>query len=98
MATSKVTFTLDEATLVRLQDAADQLSKPKSEIVREAIHDYHERLGRLSESERTRMLRVLDEYLSNAPKQSSEAVDRELAGIRRARKSGGRRSLRRPPR
>ena len=40
MATTKVTFTFDPATIVRLDDAAQRLAKPKSEIVREAIHEY----------------------------------------------------------
>lgn len=59
----KVTFTLDDDTVAKLQDAAERLSKPKSEVVREAVLDYHSRIGRLSEQERSRMLRVLDEYL-----------------------------------
>ena len=49
MATVKVTFTLDEATITRLRQAAQRLAKPRSQVVREAIHDYSERIGRLSE-------------------------------------------------
>jgi predicted DNA-binding protein len=94
MATSKVTFTLDQATINRLRDAAERLAKPKSEVVREAIHDYHERMDRLSERERLEMLRALDEYAARMPRgRSAAAVDRELAEIRRARRAGGRRSL-----
>ena len=46
MAT-KVTFTLDDQTIRRLESAAERLRKPKSEIVREAIGEYRESIGRL---------------------------------------------------
>ena len=49
MATTKVTFTFDQATVARLNNAAEH--RQPEEIVREAIHDYHERIGKLSESE-----------------------------------------------
>ena len=67
MATTKVTFTLDNATLQRLQDAADRLAKTKSEIVRDAILDFHDRLGRLTGRERTAMLRAFDELVPKIP-------------------------------
>jgi flagellar motor switch protein FliG len=91
MATVKVTFTLDQATVSRLQDAAVQLSMPKSEVVREAIQEFHDRLGRLNERERARMLRAFDEFVPRIPRRSAAAVDRELAKIREARRTGGRR-------
>jgi hypothetical protein len=90
MATTKVTFTLDNATITRLERAAATLSKPKSEIVREAIHDYSERIGKLSEPERLRMLKVFDELFPKIPTRDQREVDRELKEIRRARRSGGR--------
>ena len=92
MATTvKVTFTLDRTSIQRLEDAADRLRVAKSEVVREAILDFHDRLGRLSERERTAMLRTFDELVARIPKRSARAVDRELAEVRRARKAGGRR-------
>jgi hypothetical protein len=94
MATSK-TFILDESTVTLLQDASAVLAKPESEIVREAIVDFHSRLGRLSQRERINMLRVLDEFASVTPDRSGSDVDREIAEIRRARRSGGRRANRR---
>ena len=45
---TKVTFTLDQATLARLQETAARLAKPKSEVVREAILEFHDRIVRLS--------------------------------------------------
>jgi predicted transcriptional regulator len=45
MATTKVTFTLDEETVHRIDDAAVHLAKPKSQVVREAVADYHSRIG-----------------------------------------------------
>jgi hypothetical protein len=88
----KVTFTLDEKTLAKLQDASQRLSKPKSEVVREAVMDYHARMGRLSEQERQRILRVLDELAPLVPNRTRADVDRELRAIRLARRAGGRRT------
>ena len=45
----KMTFTFDEVTAARLKHAAARLAKPQSEIVREAIRDYADRIGKLSE-------------------------------------------------
>ncbi|HEU0143056.1 MAG TPA: ribbon-helix-helix domain-containing protein [Bryobacteraceae bacterium] len=92
MATTKVTFTLDPATIQRLQEAAERLAVPKSEIVREAIMEFHDRLGRLSERERVSMLRTFDELVPRIPARSTKAVNRELAELREARRSGGRRT------
>ena len=92
MASVKVTFTLDPETIRRLQQASERLSRPKSQVIREAVQEYYERIGRLSESERTRMLRALDEMMARPPTRSAREVDRELKEIRRARRSGGRRT------
>ena len=64
MASTKMTFSLDEPTAARLNQASASLHKPKSEIVREAIRDYAERMGRLSEVERIRLLGVFDEVVA----------------------------------
>jgi len=87
----KVTFTLDDQTIRRLNNAAERLKKPKSEVVREAIADYHERVGKLSEAERLRMLKILEEMQSRPPTRPQAEVDREIAEIRAARRGGGRR-------
>jgi metal-responsive CopG/Arc/MetJ family transcriptional regulator len=88
----KVTFTLDEKTVAKLEDASQRLSKPKSEVVREAVVDYHARIGRLSEQERVRAVRFLSEYLARPPERSQAEVDRELKELRAARRAGGRRT------
>src|SRR5438105_12964098 len=90
MATVKVTFTLDEATIRRLSETATRLSKPKSEVVREAIREFHAKSDRLSEAERLRMLRVIDRILATPSTRTQAEVDAELREIRRARRSGGR--------
>ena len=92
MATTKVTFTFDEATIARLLDAAERLALPKSEVVREAILEFHEKIGRLSEKERLRLLRTFDEMVPKIPLRDVHQVERELNQIRQARRSGGRRS------
>ena len=91
MATVKVTFTLDEATVAKLSQTAVRLAKPKSAIVRDAIHEFHANSGRLSEAERQRMVRIVKSILANPPARSQSDVDRELREIRKARRSGGRR-------
>jgi Arc/MetJ-type ribon-helix-helix transcriptional regulator len=86
----KMTFTLDEATVDRINRVAARLAKPKSEVVREAIREYETKSDRLSEEERTRMLRIVDQIAKRPPTRTQGEVDREIAEIRRARRSGGR--------
>jgi hypothetical protein len=71
------------------------LKKPKSQIVREAIADFHERAGKLSEVERQRMLRVVRELVPSIPKRPLQEVEDEIAAVRTARRSGGRGGTRR---
>lgn len=92
MATVKMTFTLDEDTATRLQRTSERLRWPKSHVVREAIHDFSERVGRLSERERLRLLETFDTVVPRIPGRPLAEVEEELAVIRRARRSGGRRS------
>ena len=92
MATTKVTFTLDEATIARLRAAAERLALPKSRVVREAIREFSDRAERLSERERQRMLDAFDRLVPAIPPRDQRDVDRELAELRRARRTGGRRS------
>ncbi len=90
MATTKVTFTLDDDTIARLKLAAERLARPKSEIVRQAIRDYSERAGRLSERERRHLLEAFDRLVPAIPAGPASDVERELTKLRRARRSGGR--------
>ena len=87
----KVTFTLDEQTVRSLRGTAARLAKPQSQVVREAVMDYAARAGRLTESERLRILKTFDRVVAAIPRKSASAVDRELREIRAARKQGGRR-------
>lgn len=91
MVTRKVTYTIDAATVARLEEAAERLGKPKSQVVREAINDYAERIGRLSEGERLRMLKTFDELVGNIPERPVRQVDDELVAIRESRRVGGQR-------
>jgi hypothetical protein len=90
MATTKVTFTLDAETIARLRAAAARLACPKSAIVREAIRDFSDRADRLGENERRRLLEAFDRLVPAIPRRSAAEVARELAGLRRARRAGGR--------
>ncbi|HEV8657500.1 MAG TPA: ribbon-helix-helix protein, CopG family [Thermoanaerobaculia bacterium] len=88
----KVTFTFDDLTIRKLENAAQKVKKPKSEVVRQAIADYHDRIGRLSESERLRLLKIIDEIAARpVTKRSRKDVDREIVEIRTARRGSGRR-------
>lgn len=87
----KVTFTLDDETVAYLGRTADRLGMPKSQVVREAIRLYGDQAGALSIEERDRMLALFDEVTQDIPDRLREAVDRELAEVRAARRAGGRR-------
>src|SRR5436190_21060907 len=93
MATIKMTFTLDQDTVRLIDDGATRLAEPKSQFIREAVADYHSRIGRLSESERQRMLKVFDTVVPLIPARPQQEVEDELREIRRARRAGGRLSL-----
>ena len=95
MAKTKVTFTLDADTIGRLRQASERLAKPQSAVVREAIHDFSERVGRLSERERLRLLHVFDEVVPRIPARPAARVRREIEAVRQARRGGGRGGRRR---
>lgn len=86
----KVTFTLDEGTVKRIESASQRLSLPKSQVVREAVQDYYECIGRMGEAERLRMLRIFDEVVPRIPARPLTELRRELRDIRLARQGGGR--------
>jgi len=89
----KVTFSVDQHTVDQLKTTAERLGKPQSLVVREAIAEYAARAGRLTEAERRRMLRILDEVIdARATRPQADAM-REIRAVRRARKTGGRRHL-----
>lgn len=92
MVKRKVTYTIDAATIARLEEAAERLGRPKSQVVREAINEYAARIGRLSERERLRMLRTFDEVIDRIPERPISEVEDELRAVRAARRSGGRQS------
>ena len=90
MASVKVTFTVDAETVARLRTAAERLRIPQSQVVREAIAEYGARIGRLSETERTAMLKAFDRLVPAVPRRAAAAVDAELRQLRAARRQGGR--------
>lgn len=90
MATRKVTFTLDEDTLGRIDRTAARLRTSKSQVVREAIAEYAARAGRLLDAERDRLLAVYDRVTSAIPERPAAEVDREVAAVRQARRRGTR--------
>jgi len=92
MCMVKMTFTFDEETAERLRQAAARLARPQSHVVREAVREYAERVGLLSEQERRHFLQVLDRILSRPPTRSLSEVESELREVRTARRRGWRRT------
>lgn len=88
----KLTFSLDDETVAALKKAAQRSRKPQSLIVREAIAQYAAREDRLSDAERERLLGVLRRIGKRPATRSEAEVDRELAAIRRSRRTGWTRS------
>ncbi|HEY2383551.1 MAG TPA: ribbon-helix-helix protein, CopG family [Terriglobia bacterium] len=88
----KVTFTVDEQTVNTLKRIATRLNKPQSVIFREAIRHYSEHADQLSPEERDRMLAVVDRIMARKPTRRDAEVAAELAAVRAARKTGGRRT------
>lgn len=86
----KMTFSLDDETATRLRRAAERLEKPMSEVVREAVHLYYARLGRLSDTERDRMLSDFDRLVAGIPERPLADTEAELVAVREARRAGGR--------
>ena len=91
MALQKVTFSLDADTVNRLRLTADRLGMPQSQVVREAVAEFAAGVGRLSETERARLLRDFDRLVPALPGRPVAEVEAELAGLRAARRAGGRR-------
>lgn len=85
---AKATYSLDDATIRRIRGAALRFGKPQSQIVREAVADYVARANRLSESERLRMLSVLEDLRQAPVTRTREAVQAEIDEIRASRREG----------
>jgi predicted transcriptional regulator len=90
----KVTFTVDDETVLRLRRIATRLAKPQSQVLREAIKEYEARSTKLSDEERARMLAVVDRMMKAPPSRSAREVDAELHDIRAARRRWARRPSR----
>jgi hypothetical protein len=84
----KMTFTLDGETADRIDRTAARLGMPKSGVVREAVAEYSARADRMSESERVRMLAVFDELIPRIPKRPGSEVAKEIAALRKSRRTG----------
>ena len=93
--TTKVTYTLDQETLDRIDRTAARLGMPKSGVVREAVADYVARADRLSDSERRRMLTAFDDLVPQIAKRPAAAAAKEIAAIRAVRREGWQRASKR---
>lgn len=84
--TTKMTFTLDEAAVKALRRAADDLGKPQSWVVREAVMEYGTRGDKMSPEERIQALTTYREIMKTLPRRPHEEVEAELEDLRRARR------------
>jgi predicted transcriptional regulator len=91
---AKVTFSVDDETVVRLRRIATRLAKPQSQVFREAIREYEARSTKLSDEERARMLSVVDRMMKAPPTRTARAVEAELREVRAARRRWARRPAR----
>ena len=83
-----MTFSLDTLTAARIGALSEQLGKPKSAIVREAVSEYARNAGRVTEEERLARVRAFEELVARIPPRSREEVEAELEEIRRSRRAG----------
>jgi len=88
---AKLTFSMDDGTVRTLKATAERLRKPQSMVVREAVAEYAARAGQLTEAERGRLLKQLDDLARRPPTRPQAQVDAEIRDVRRARRGGGRR-------
>ena len=88
---TKVTFTLDDETVRAIRSLAERRRKPQSFVVREAVAAYAAQEEKLEEAERTRRLRVLDEFAAQPHTRRLADVDQELRQIRLGRRADWRR-------
>jgi hypothetical protein len=84
----KLTFSLDDEAVRLLRKAAERAHKPQSMVVREAITQYAAREEMLSDDERKRLLGVVRTITNRPHTRSGADVDREIAAIRRSRRTG----------
>jgi hypothetical protein len=87
---AKFTFVFDEETARTLRATAARLQKSQSLVVREAVAEYAAHAGRLTESERRRMLTTIDTLRRQPASRSAEAVRAEIRAVHTARRQGGR--------
>lgn len=89
---TKVTMTLSDDAIEALNRTAKRLGKPKSQVVREALLNYEQRPGELTPEERARRMAILEKIRGMFPTRPRSELEAELREIRRARRTGGRRT------
>ncbi len=77
---ARVTFSLDDGTVAQIRQTAARLGKAQSHVVREAVAEYAERAGRLSDRERLHALSVLERLREATPTRSGRRRGPGTAG------------------
>jgi hypothetical protein len=86
------TLTLEDETIQHIERLARLLHKSTGEIVESAMEYMHPTPRPMSDEERQRRLKALDEMRKRPSTKSQEEVQREIEEIRAARRGGGRRT------
>jgi hypothetical protein len=83
------TLTLKEETIEQIELLARLLGKSPGEVLADAMERFHPTPRPLSEEERQRRLKALDEMRKRPPTRPQEEVQREIEEIRAARHGSG---------
>jgi pyruvate formate-lyase activating enzyme-like uncharacterized protein len=84
----EITLTLDDETIQQIERLARLLHRSAGEIVEDAMQHLQPTPRPLSDEERQRRLKALDEMRKRPSTKSQEEVQREIEEIRAARHGG----------
>jgi predicted transcriptional regulator len=90
--TREYTLTLDDETIQQIERLARLLHRSTGQIVEDAMQHLQPTPRPLSDEERQRRLKALDEMRKRPSTRSQDEVRREIEEIRAVRRSGGRRT------
>jgi len=90
--TREYTLTLEDETIQQIERLATLLHKSTGDIVKDAMQHLQPIPRPLTEEERQRRLKVLEEMRKRPPTRPQEEVEQEIKEIRAARRSGGRKT------
>lgn len=85
---TKITMTIDDASIRELDQTAKRLGIPKSAVVRQAIHAFAQAPRTPDADLLNRRLEALARLRKNSPYRTKSDVETAVAEVRRSRRSG----------